>query len=477
MEIKYYIFFLGTGMALLLAVFAALSEKLTKWVFAAFLLSTMYMIDINFMSHEWYRGSTRGFEFSTSDLLLIILLGAVLVRHFIKQGSADQVLWFPTGSIPILVFIGVATLSLGEADHPLYGLFEISKLIKGYLIFWSICNLTQGNDFRNTAFWMFCLIAAVEIAYGAYQHFVGVYRIVGTFLHPNSYAMYLNMILPILLAGALRTEDWKKQLLLLGLVGGGTAAVILTYSRGGWIALGLAFAVVFIFSLWKGFSVRKVWVLALACFIVAGLVLKALPGMIDRWNNAHEVALYGRLQMNQSGYLMLSESPWLGVGINNSAGWFSKKEKNVKQETLEGLEWFNRLLGSLQISKERLEEEIEPVLYIEEGILIHNIYLATAAETGLMGFIAFIFIGGQFLFLSGKWAIFSQDAESNIWMIGLFGGLLAVTIQGISESQIRQTQLFYLCCTLFGVLVSAKLNVKKNKSEPNGLSLGTECNV
>lgn len=465
LELKYYIFFLGTGLALLLAVWAATSGKITKWVFAGFLLSTMYIVDINFMSHEWYRGSTRGFEFSTSDLLLIVMLGSVLVRHFIIDQSGVRLQWLPAGSIPFLAFIVIAALSLSKADQPLYGLFELSKLVKGYLIFWAICNLTQASDFRRVAFGVFCLIAAIEISYGAFQHFSGRYRIPGTLGHPNSYAMYLNMLLPILLAAAIRA-DWKKAFLLFGLIGGGVAVVILTFSRGGWMALGLAFAVVMLLSIRQEFSIRTVAVISLACVLSLGLVLKALPRMIDRWNHAPEQSLYGRLQMNQAGYLMVSQSPWLGIGINNSAGWFAKKEKDLSGDNLQGSKMFDLLLGSLQLSEEKLEKEIEPVLYVENGVLIHNIYIVTAAETGTIGLIVFLMIGLRFLIIGGQSAICKQHAEASMWMIGIFGGLLAVYFQGLAEWSIRQTPLWYLFCSLIGLLVS-QMQSKKFPSQKN----------
>ena len=340
-ELKYYIFFLGTGLALLLAVWAAASEKITKWVFAAFLLSTVYMVDINFMSHEWYRGSTRGFEFSTSDLLLIVLLGSVLVRHFVNNQSEIRIQWLPAGSIPFLMFIGIAALSLSKADQPLYGLFELSKLVKGYLIFWAICNLTQASDFRRVAFGVFCLMAITEIAYGAFQHFSGRYRIPGTLGHANSYAMYLNMLLPILLAAAIRA-DWKKAFLLFGVIGGGVAAVILTFSRGGWLALGLAFVVVLLLSMRQEFSVRTLVVIGLAVVLSLGVIAKGLPLMLQRVEGAPEASLYWRLKMNQAGYyLKISE-------------WSNSKKSSVFIPS----EGIDRMIEILQKFKGMMKEEI-----------------------------------------------------------------------------------------------------------------------
>ncbi|MCA9470231.1 MAG: O-antigen ligase family protein [Nitrospira sp.] len=470
-EFKYYIFFLGTGFALLLAVGAAMSEKIAKWAFAGFLLSTMYMVDINFMSHEWYRGSTRGFEFSTSDLLLIVLLGLVLVRHFVSHQNESQTEWLPVGSIPFLMFIGVAGLSLSKAHYPLFGMFELSKLIKGYLIFWSIGNLAQGADFRRVAFGSLCLVVIVEVGYGAFQHFSGVYRIQGSLGHPNSYAMYLNMLIPIMLAAALRMPDWRKQFLLLGLVAGGAASVIVTFSRGGWMALFLALVCVCVLSIRQDFSFRNGMVIAIACVLCLGLILKAMPRMIERWTDAPERSLYSRLQMNQAGYLMVSQSPWIGIGINNSAAWFADKEKEIRKNTLQGPNMFDFLLGSLQLSNEKLEQEITPVLYVENGVLIHNIYIVTAAETGIVGCALFIFLGIRFLFVSGRLAIQKQTSEMSWWVIGIFCAFLAVYVQGLAEWEMRQTPLWYLFCALAGLLIGQMQLNKYANTQNIGLSM------
>ena len=47
-----------------------------------------------------------------------------------------------------------------------------------------------------------------------------------------------------------------------------------------------------------------------------------------------------------------------------------------------------------------------------------------------------------------------QDTEQSIWFVGIFGGLVAVYLQGFAEWELRQTPLWYLFCSLAGLLVS-----------------------
>ncbi|MEC4671847.1 MAG: hypothetical protein VST66_08190, partial [Nitrospirota bacterium] len=247
MDLKYYGFFFGAALSLQLAAWAALSQRVFRGVFVAFFLSTLYMLDINFMSHEWYRGSTRGFEVSISDLLLAILLIAFFAQSKSLNRAEGGIQWFPKGTIPILLFLGIATLSLLGAESRLYGLFELSKMLKGLMIFWVVANLVKTEEWTRVAFYTIFVMAGLEIAFASIQHFRGIYRLPGTLGHPNSLAMYLNMLIPILLAYALWGET-RRRWIFFALIAGGVTIVILTFSRGGWISLALACSIVMVIS-------------------------------------------------------------------------------------------------------------------------------------------------------------------------------------------------------------------------------------
>ena len=456
MDLKYYGFFFGAALSLQLAAWAALSQRVFRWVFVAFLLSTLYMLDINFMSHEWYRGSTRGFEVSISDLLLAILLIAFFAQSKSLNRVEGGIQWLPKGTIPILLFLGIATLSLLGAESRLYGLFELSKMLKGLMIFWVMANIVKTEEWARVTFFAICVLAGVEIAFASMQHFRGIYRIPGTLGHPNSLAMYMNMLIPILLAYALFSEARRRWIYFI-LIAGGVTIVMLTFSRGGWIGLALACGIVVCISLIQKPSPRLVGILALGVIMVGGLVVKEWPHLVKRWTGAHVESLHGRLKMNEGAYVMMGQSPWLGVGVNNSAAWLQQKEKDVGGDPfsrITGRSRFNLLLGSLQLSEEQLEQDIEALTYVEHGVMIHNIYLVTAAETGLLGLGAFLLIALRLGWIAGRTVLASHQGLGGVLALGILGTLVATYVQGLAESEIRQTPLFYLFWTLMGLLVA-----------------------
>ena len=456
MELKHYIFFLGAGCSLLLATWVVASRWMARLVFALFLLSFLYIIDVNFVSHEWYRGSTRGFEFSVTDLLLGVLVLSLFIQRKLLGQDNRSIDWVPKGSLPVLLFITVAALSLTGADHPLYGLFELSKMVKGYLIFWVVANTVKSPGLVRLVFVTLCLTAGVEIAYGALEHFSRIYRIRGTLPHPNSLAMLMNMMVPLFLADALR-RGGRQALMLFPLIAGAVTVVILTFSRGGWIGLAVSMGVVIAVCLWQTPSPRLVGILVLGALALSPVVVRKFPHIVTRWKDAPAEALYSRLKLNEGAYLMMAQSPLLGVGINNSAAWLQQKEKDVGGDPFQritGRSRFNLVLGSLQLSAERLEQEIEALTYVEGGTLIHNIYLITAAETGLLGLGAFVLIGLRFGWIAVSATRARHPGLVGSVAVGILGGFLATYVQGLAEWEIRQTHLFYLFWTLMGLLVA-----------------------
>ncbi|MEE8074178.1 MAG: O-antigen ligase family protein [Candidatus Binatia bacterium] len=456
MDLKYYGFIFGAALSLQLAAWAALSQRVFRGVFVAFLLSTLYMFDINFMSHEWYRGSTRGFEVSISDLLLVILLIAFFAQSKSLNRVEGGIQWFPKGTIPILLFLGIATLSLLGAESRLYGLFELSKMLKGLMIFWVVANLVKTEEWTRVAFYTIFVMAGLEIAFASIQHFRGIYRLPGTLGHPNSLAMYMNMLIPILLAYALVSEARRRWIFFI-LIAGGVTIVILTFSRGGWIGLASACGIVVCISLIQKPSPRLVGILALGVIMVGGLVVKEWPHMVNRWTDAPVESLNSRLKMNEGAYVMMEQTPWLGVGVNNSAAWLQQKEKDDGRDSfsrITGRSRLNLLLGELQLSKEELEQDIEALTYVEHGVMIHNIYLVTAAETGLLGLGAFLLIALRLGWIAVRTVLVSHQGLGGVLALGILGGFVATYVQGLAEWEIRQTPLFYLFWTLMGLLVA-----------------------
>src|SRR2546422_1484606 len=87
--------------------------------------------DINFVSRDFYRGTTRGFEFSLVDILSISLLFSALL---VPRRGQSRGFWPASFGLMVLVFF-YACLNVGIADPRLFGYFELMKMLRGLAIF------------------------------------------------------------------------------------------------------------------------------------------------------------------------------------------------------------------------------------------------------------------------------------------------------------------------------------------------------
>src|SRR5882757_4820036 len=115
------------GLALLLCaacggiVLTCLSQRIRDIFF--FLMVTLSavteLVDINFASRDWYRGTTRGFEVSLVDVISFSLLVSAVVRP--RTGEKR---WFWPASLGLmLIYFLYASFCVGVADPKIFGLF------------------------------------------------------------------------------------------------------------------------------------------------------------------------------------------------------------------------------------------------------------------------------------------------------------------------------------------------------------------
>src|SRR5207237_10336561 len=101
----------------------------------------------------------------------------------------------------------------------------------------------------------------------------GFSRVLGTFVHPNPFAIYLTLL--IIMGAALlpHVRGWRRAALAL-ILGGCSVALLLTYTRTGWLAAVLGLVVVGI--------LQSRWILAV---LIGGLVvlLVAVPSVSGRF--------------------------------------------------------------------------------------------------------------------------------------------------------------------------------------------------
>jgi putative inorganic carbon (HCO3(-)) transporter len=158
----------------------------------------------------------------------------------------------------------------------------------------------------------------------------GTVRIYSTLDNPNLLAGYLLPILPIAVVALLRWQRLSARLFALTAAVLGSAALVLTYSRGGWLGLVGAYGVLAVLLLlrftrhWPVFwrRVFPLLLLVLAGLVLAVAIAKVEPlrvrvmslgaGREDSSNNF-------RINVWMAAIEMIKDRPWLGIGPGNSA--------------------------------------------------------------------------------------------------------------------------------------------------------------
>ncbi len=139
------------------------------------------------------------------------------------------------------------------------------------------------------------------------------YRIISIFSNPNALGAYFNMVLAFLIALFLFSKGWRHKLFYFSLITPIVIGLVLTFSRGAWIA----FAVMLIFLI--AIYARK-WLLALIPIIIA-LPFIMPDSVINRFMNLFDPEYYrlsseyGRISFWRDAIEKTLHKPIFGQGL------------------------------------------------------------------------------------------------------------------------------------------------------------------
>lgn len=288
----------------------------------------------------------------------------------------------------LLAYLMVVVLSLAVATDRASTIKEIVKWGEVLAVLVSGAYLVRGVEQVRLVVWSAIAAGITEalvgyaqwaLAAGASQLAEGG-RVFGTFGQPNPYAGYLNLSLPLALGLAAFSRDTRER------IAAGTAAVLLlgaealSASRGGLI--GLAAAVVVLAAV----GLRRERIVAL--LVGAGALLFALAAFTSLLPHALSAALLRPLRLE-------GISPDATVTNAN----FSTMERLA--HWIAGLRMFvaHPLLGvgAGNYNAAYPRYAFNPSVWPEALGHAHNYYINVAAETGLLGLLAFLAFAGAAL--------------------------------------------------------------------------------
>lgn len=333
-----------------------------------------------------------------TEALLALVIGAWVARGIARREIRLQ---SPPLLVPLTLFLGALLISVLGALSLSAGLKELIKwgeVATLFVIAW------HEMERRDALIVVLAMLAAGSLAalHGIYQAVLRIgpdgflfplagrlwLRAYGTFAQPNPYAGYLGLTLPLayglLIAGPGSPPASGKDrhslfstgavMLYAGGAGGlMLVAMLLSLSRGAWIGAAVAAFAVSVLLSRRAAVVSAVVAVAGALFVALGGI-DVLPaalrqratdfvpyvGQLDVRGveiTDQNFAVIERLAHWQAGIGMFADNPWLGVGIGNYAAVYPAYSVPPWDDAL----------GHA-----------------------HNIYINFAAETGLVGLVAYL---------------------------------------------------------------------------------------
>ena len=236
----------------------------------------------------------------------------------------------------------------------------------------------------------------------------GVRTITSSFAHHNDFGAYLVVVLS--LAAALVSADSSsgfKAISLSILAMSSTLAIILTFSRGSWLAMSISFIFMFILSRKNLKRLIPVFLVIIAMFL--------FPTFYERlFLTFKSGGDSDRFRYWLAAWKMINEHPFFGIGVGTFMANFSK---------------------------------FLPDSYISYA---HNCYLQIWAETGIFSLISFLVFIGSFIYLGVKKFFVSKD----FLLLGLLSGAFGFLVHSFVDTNLYSLRLALLFWVWVGLIVA-----------------------
>ena len=319
--------------------------------------------------------------FLTVAVALLSVAGMMLLGRMVWSGK------FSIHRTPLDLwvagFVVLAAVSVSQSVYAIEGWYNYFCLVGLYILVYVLITQSVRSKADGKRIIMAILASsAVVCVWGLWQYNAGIdvtaerwiddaqfpglkTRVFSTLGNPNILAAFLIMVVGLASGWVLGIGQRKISLALISLSGLAEVCILLTYSRGAWLTLGVM--AVLIAAVWKHWTWKMV---ATGALITAGLWAAAQESFLTRllsirgmFNSADSsVAL--RWALWESTLAMVQEHPWLGLGWGSYRFVYPEYDFFVQNESV--------------------------IIY--HG---HNTLLSLAAEIGIPGMLCFAILWGM----------------------------------------------------------------------------------
>jgi O-antigen ligase len=411
-----------------------------KRFFLGFLVMTIPLgVDINFIHVFENQAGAATIGIALRDIFVLLLLAWWILDSHRRKGRVFR--FTARLTLPAILYFEACLITLLWAPRLDLASFELVQMGKVLILYFVVMNQLEDKSDVNLVVWSLVAAVAFQSSLAMLQmaagrplglEFLGemqvdlesgdqLSRVGGTLGHPNRLAMFLELLLPLCFAAFLvdKRPKWRMAAIIIFTVG--MAAMIMTGSRGGWIAALGGMALLFYFLIKRDhMKLTSVLKLAFLLFFILVIVFSIFSGqIIERITGEDHGSALSRIPMFQIAIEIIKDHPFGGLGINNY------------QEIMR--EYNNTYLGRLFSTIPR------PV---------HNMYLLITGETGFLGFAMFLWMLVALMRMLIQ-TTRAADSFYSIISIALLGGLIGYLVHGLVDKHPPGgSPLFYLLMAL-----------------------------
>ena len=384
---------------------------------SVFLVLLILGIPISYVFHLTYReghiGVADGIVISVPTICLTFLI--IIWGYQIMIERKNKILFFPETTVPILFMLLAGLLSFLHSGDKILSTFGIISYIEIFIFyFYLVNNINNRQDLKLILFSLqLCLLIFSSVCiletilktnFTAsfkvldYESDLGVFRAAGLTGSATYAGGFLASLLPLVFIQIFMTRNKIIRLMIFILSMMGMLALILTLTRGAWLALAIT-AVFLAFLLYRYLFVKIRYIVPIMVTLL--IMLFIFQGIIFERASEGTVNLINRGHLMQTAWNMIKQYPLTGIGLNT---YSTVMEKYTS-------------------------------IYVPHGWIhqVHNKYLLIWAETGIVGLVSFLWLllvslSKLFKLVHAKDPFFSSLA------IGLLGSFITIIIHMNFES-------------------------------------------
>lgn len=407
--------FLGAKLGLLVALFFMVLPYFTT---RKFLLLNLYLIGFNFLP----------------DIVSLVGAFGILILYLVDiYIYKKETLNMNTFFVPVIFELLMMIINTISSLNLFGSIRDLAMNMAGISLLISINSAVKTKDDFNKVLTSIAINAALICVWGIIQYkFFGTVRrewvdadvssqisarAYSVFMNPNVFAEYIVLVIPLVVSLFWTHKDGFKKFVFLGIIGLLMLSLLLSFSRGGILSVGVS-ALTFLFFLYRPL---------LALSIPFGLLgMSFLPENIRNRilsiTNVKDSSASYRFKIWQITKDVIKDHPVSGVGFGH---------KPFKQT-------FERYIRSM------------PIFHA------HNTYLEVMAEGGATGFITFIFVVIISLIETLRIIYNTTDKNVKAFACGLIASIVGILAHGMFEDIIYINRIILLIWVILGLVMALK---------------------